>query len=83
MTISSDGAISVQAGTTLELKGKSGVTIDGGPKVDIDGSVIQLSLTARTDNPARLDLTTEGSDIRWECPPPSSATRCRRPVRST
>jgi hypothetical protein len=43
VTISSDGAISVQAGTTLELKGKSGVTIDGGPKVDIDGSVIQLN----------------------------------------
>jgi uncharacterized protein involved in type VI secretion and phage assembly len=41
--ITSDGAICIQAGQTLELKGKTGVTIDGGPKVDVDGSVIQLN----------------------------------------
>ncbi len=29
--------------TTLELKGDAGVTIDGGPKVDVDGGVIQLN----------------------------------------
>jgi hypothetical protein len=41
--ISSDGAISIHSSQTLELKGDTGVTINGGPKVDVDGGVIQLN----------------------------------------